>query len=142
MPDERTYIRKRIMKTLKILLLALAGIVANLNLTSCGDDYYYNYDRDCVGTWWITFDYDNWGNYSDGGIMVLYANGRYDYYYSDRDYRYDLVGYYGRWWTDRGNLLYTYGNDTYSYRIVSSSFDAMRLRNNLPPGDTEIWYRY
>lgn len=124
-------------RTLIILALTLFGGAA---LTGCDEPFVDQ--RDCVGTWYITFDYDNWGGYADGGIMVLYYNGRYDYYYSERDYFIDRIGYFGRWWTDGPNLLYTYGNDTFSYRITSHTYDMMRLHNNLPPGDIEVWYRY
>ena len=129
------------MKKLKLSLLLLVGMVLCLNLTSCSVDVYYD-DDDCVGTWFVTFNYDNWGNYDDGGIMVMHYNGYYEYYSTEYDYRIDRVGYFGRWWVNHGNLFYTYGTDTYNYRIVSQNYDSMRLRNNQPPGDTEIWYRY
>lgn len=128
------------MKRFKLILLALAGVFIALTVASCGERYYD--DSDCVGTWYVTFNYDNWGNYDDGGVMCLYYNGFYDYFYSDRDYRYGMVGYSGRWWTEGPNLLYTYGYDTYSYRITTRTYDMLRLRNNYPPGDYEVWYRY
>lgn len=122
--------------------MVIIAIISSVGLSSCGNTEVYVYDNNLVGDWWITFNYDDWGYYDDGGIMSLYPNGEYDYYYSERDYHVGRVGYYGRWWIDRDNLIYTTGYDTYSYRITSQGYDYIRLRNNLPPGDFEVWYRY
>lgn len=129
------------MKKCKSIVFLIIGIMACLNTTSCSDIYYVD-DNDCIGTWFVTYNYDQWGRYDDGGIMDLYSNGQYFYYFSERDYIYGRLGYSGRWWTDRDNLIYTYGPDTYSYRVTYNTFNELRLRNNLPPGDVEIWYRY
>ena len=127
-------------KAQNIFLLVFSALLFNIVASGCDEPFVS--ENDCVGTWQVTFNYDSWGNYEDGGVMVLYYNGRYDYYFSDWDYRMDRIGYYGEWWTDRDNLLYTYGRDTYSYRITTQTYNMMRLRNNLPPGDMEVWYRY
>lgn len=126
------------MKNLRSLLLVLTATVLCLSMTSCDERDYID-EFDCVGAWSIAFNPDAWGNYDDGGIMVLGYNGYYEYYFNEYDYYYDRVGYGGRWWIEGRNLLYTYGNDTYSYRITYQSYYTMRLRNNYPPGDTEVW---
>lgn len=128
------------MKIYKYLAILVIGLIGSVSLTGC-DEIYID-GADCVGTWYVTYNYDSWGNYDDGGIMVLYYNGEYDYYYSEWNYTFDRVGYYGRWWIDGNNLIYTNGRDTYSYRISYWTYDRLRLRNNMPPGDTEVWFRY
>lgn len=130
------------MKRVKYLGLIMVVALCGLFTSSCGEVNIYIDERDCTGTWFVTFNYDNWGNYSDGGIMDLYPSGYYNYYYSEYDYAIGRVYTSGRWWTDRDNLIYTDNYGTYSYRITSTTYDSMRLRNNLPPGDVEIWYRY